>query len=156
MIIKRLSVLVLLLLLTLNNFLNPTYSQETKKNKGLPKQVTLQQAIQEVLEKNKGIQVKVSSFERNNQKVLVYNLVEFSGQVSSTDIFRVFLQFSDKIQDRSFNSVELHYKGDKRFLLDGVYYQKIGKEYSYQNPVYTVRTFPQNVFNVDDSKAFPT
>jgi len=31
----------------------------------------------------------------------------------------------------------------------------LGKEYSWQNPVYTIRTFPENLINLDGSMAYP-
>lgn len=52
---------------------------------------------------------------------------------SRADVFRVLLQYAQRIQSKRFDTVQLAYKGKTKFLLDGDYFQ---------NPVYTMRTFP--------------
>ena len=70
------------------------------------------------------------------------------------DVFRVFLQFSDKVQSQRFTEVELLYKGKLKFRIAGDYFQTLGKEYSFQNPVYTMRSFPENLKNPDGTRAY--
>ncbi|MBU0899170.1 MAG: hypothetical protein KKB03_04225 [Nanoarchaeota archaeon] len=41
------------------------------------------------------------------------------------------------------------------FKITGDYFCTLGKEYSWQNPVYTMRTFPENLMNPDGSRAYP-
>ena len=36
------------------------------------------------------------------------------------------------------------------------YFRELGKEYDFQNPIYTARTFPENVYTLDGEKAFPS
>ncbi|GGH04224.1 hypothetical protein [Mucilaginibacter phyllosphaerae] len=48
----------------------------------------------------------------------------------------------------------LEYKGKPKFKLPGKYFHKLGIEYKQQNPMYTLRTFPENVMNLDETKAF--
>lgn len=118
----------------------------------------LQSAMNQVLsnERNQNIKVLVSVKESENSQELVYDLVNITGEVSSADVFRVLLQFSEQVQEKPFDLIRLCYKGKEKFLLKGQYFQKIGKEYSFQNPVYTARTFTENVFNIDGSRAYPT
>jgi len=46
------------------------------------------------------------------------------------DVFRVFLQFSDKVQSQRFTEVDLVYKGKVKFTIAGDYFQTLGNEYS--------------------------
>jgi hypothetical protein len=47
----------------------------------------------------------------------------------------------------------LGYAGTSKFMLDGAYFHKLGVEFGAQNPVYTIRTFPENVKKQDGSAA---
>ncbi len=75
---------------------------------------------------------------------------------SSADVFRLLLQFSAKQKDKNYDRVILAFRGDARFILKGDYFKKLGMEYGTQNPVYTMRTLPENVFNIDGTPAFGT
>src|SRR3546814_11223048 len=39
-------------------------------------------------------------------------------------------------------------------MLDGAYFRTLGREYGSQNPVYTLRTLPENVMTTDGRSAF--
>lgn len=39
-------------------------------------------------------------------------------------------------------------------MLKGDYFQTIGLEYGVQNPVYTLRTLPENVYTLEGKQAF--
>ena len=41
-----------------------------------------------------------------------------------------------------------------KFVLEGDYFQTLGKEYGTQNPVYTMRTFPEKLYSPDGQRAF--
>ena len=79
--------------------------------------------------------------------VLVYDLRSISNANSKADVFRVLLQFAEKMRLREFQDVELAHLGQTRFILNGDHFQKIGREYLMENRVYTMRTFPQNLKN---------
>lgn len=100
--------------------------------------------------RNNGIDVSVY----NKGSTLVYNLKFVSKDKSMLDVFRVLLQFSEKVKDEKFEFIELAYKGDTRFKIDGNYFKKLGDEYSWQNPVYSIRTFPENLLNQDGTDAY--
>jgi hypothetical protein len=72
------------------------------------------------------------------------------------DVFRVFLQFARAEERRSFQTVELAFRGQSRFALSGQYFSKLGEEYGVQNPVYTMRTFTENLSKPDGSRAYPS
>lgn len=91
-----------------------------------------------------------------NPRVLVLDLREVPGNKSALDVSRTLLQFSERIKNSRFDRVVLAYRGDPKFNLDGDYFQKLGDEYAFQNPVYTLRTLPENVYNLDGTPAFGT
>ncbi len=67
----------------------------------------------------------------------------------------MFLQFAEKIRSKRINNVELSYQWYAKFILSGNYLaQSLGKEYSFQNPVYTMRTFPEHLTNPDGTQAY--
>jgi len=86
--------------------------------------------------------------------VLVINLNEVSNSNSPADVFRVLLQYSSKIQGKSFDRVLLSYKGKDKFEIEGEYFQTLGREFESQNPIYTLRTFPENLYKLDGTKAY--
>ena len=87
---------------------------------------------------------------------MVVDLIAISDSNSTEDVFRVLLQIAREFKDTEFQSVILSYKGREKFLLEGSYFLKLGKEYGYQNPVYTARTLPENVYHLDGTQAFGT
>ena len=121
--------------------------------------VALQRNASQVIEndpRNKGIEV-ISHYEwLVNPNVVVFDLRNVSDQNSQLDVTRTLLQFSEKLKDHKFDHVVLAYKGNPRFLLKGDYFHTLGIEYNTQNPVYTIRTLPENVYNLDGTSAFGT
>jgi hypothetical protein len=93
--------------------------------------------------RNSGVAVSLQT--RSNQSVLVYDLRAVALTNSMADVFRVFLQFAQAEKSREFKSVELAFRGHLRFVIDGKYFKQMGEEFGTQNPVYTMRTFPENL-----------
>ncbi len=104
--------------------------------------------------RNNGIKVSVHYSWYVNPSVLVYNLKSVSSDKSPADVFRAFLQFAEEVSDKNFKEVILAFRGKPKFKMDGDYFQEIGKEYSWQNPIYTVRTFPEHLTKPDGSRAY--
>ena len=48
------------------------------------------------------------------------------------------------------------FRFNKKFYINGDYLTKLGKEYSTQNPVYTLRTLAENIYKLNGQKAFST
>ncbi len=86
---------------------------------------------------------------------LIFDLTAISENATRADVFRAFLQYSEALKNRHFAKVVLSTRGRSKFTLDGNYFQELGNEFSAQNPVYTVRTFPSHVAAMDGSKPFP-
>jgi hypothetical protein len=118
-----------------------------------PRNAVLQQKMNEVINddyRNTGIVVKPYM----TGDVLIFDLQSISNQTSRADVFRVFLQFAEKNQNMTYPRVELAFRGETKFYIDGLYYKQLGEEYSWQNPVYTIRTFPSNLYYPDGSRAY--
>jgi hypothetical protein len=91
-----------------------------------------------------------------NPTVLVFDLRGMDPTNSRLDVMRVLLEYSQTQTDRSYTRVVLAYRGTPKFLISGEFFRTTGTEYGSQNPMYTLRTFPQNVENLDQSPAFET
>ncbi|HXS94149.1 MAG TPA: hypothetical protein VN736_06050 [Candidatus Limnocylindrales bacterium] len=105
--------------------------------------------------RNHGIEVRVHYHNYISPSVLSFDLRSVSGDNSMADVFRVFLQSSKALREHEFEKVELQYRGDVRFFLEGKYFKQLGSEFDFQNPVYTMRTFTSHLYRPDGTKAFP-
>ena len=105
--------------------------------------------------RNDGIEVLVYFNWLVDPSKIVFDVRSVSPDKSPTDVSRVLLQFAEQVEDREYVSVILSHRGSRRFMLDGSYFRQLGAEYGLQNPVYTLRTMPQNVRNLDGTTAFP-
>ena len=117
------------------------------------------QPLSEVLKsetRNSGMNIRAHYGYYVQPTVLAIDVRDISGEKSAADVFRVFLQYASKLKEKSFDTVLLQSKGKTKFLLEGDYFQRLGNEYGSQNPVYTMRTFTENVFTPDGKKAFGT
>lgn len=118
---------------------------------------TLSKSMSEVIEsdfRNKDIQISVHYENYVNLNVLVFDVSNIRMTHSAADIFRVFWAYSNKMKDKSFDKVILSSKGKAKFYILGKHFKSIGNEYGVQNPIYIIRTFPENVYKLDGSKAF--
>lgn len=104
--------------------------------------------------RNKGIVVSVHFNKYVIPSVVVYDLKSISKGNSVADVFRAFLQFANAVKDNNFDTIILSYKGKPKFKIKGDYFKKIGKEYSTQNPIYVIRTFPENVLTLKGENAY--
>ena len=105
--------------------------------------------------RNNGIIVNVHFEYYFKKSVLIYNLKSVANDKAKVDVFRVLLQFSEKMKDNHFDQIFLSFRGNKKFQVEGKYFKTLGEEYSWQNPVYTMRTFPENLMYVDNSNSYP-
>ena len=106
--------------------------------------------------RNSGIRMEAHYGNYIIPSVLVLDVKEVSNEKSPADVFRVLLQYASEIQKVEFETVNLNSKGKTKFILKGSYFRELGEEYDFQNPVYTMRTFPENVYALDGTKAFPS
>lgn len=113
--------------------------------------------LQEVLDddpRNQGV-VASAGYRGFDFSTLVFDLKGVSGTNSKADVFRVFLHYAHAMKDEEFESVELAFRGTPKFMMNGSYFQKLGEELDFQNPLYTIRTFPENLQPPDGERAFP-
>jgi hypothetical protein len=121
--------------------------------------VLLQHPMSQVLKedaRNDGIQVFTHFKYFVDPTTMVYDLRSVSGESSPMDVTRVLLKYAERQQDRSFSTIELSHQGTGKFLLQGDYFKKLGKEFKQQNPAYTLRTLPENILKINGSAAFGT
>jgi hypothetical protein len=106
--------------------------------------------------RNFGISIKVHYKYYINPRTLVFNIKEISSSNSAADVFRTFLTSSAELKDKKFDKVELASKGKIKFYITGEYFKTIGSEYGNQNVVFTIRTFPENVYLPAGNLAYST
>ena len=148
---------VFLILIDCKSKSEPELNIEKETSNGV-NYLWLQSQMNDVLKddpRNNGVEVSVHYGNYVNPSILVYDLKLISNTNSMADVFRVFLQFSEKVQSKKFDVVELSFMGKMKFKIKGEYFQTLGEEYSWQNPIYTIRTFPKNLINLDGSMAYP-
>jgi hypothetical protein len=87
---------------------------------------------------------------------LVFNLESVSPERSPADVTRVLLQYAEMQQANNFSLVKLTYAGKEKFILKGEYFKELGQEFGKQNPIYTIRTMPENLYKPDGTAAFGT
>ena len=83
-----------------------------------------------------------------NINVLNISLEYVSGEATQLDVFRGLLIIAKSFNNKNFDEVFIQYKGKDRFILAGTYFKKLVIEYGQQNPLYTIRTFPENVISL--------
>ena len=103
--------------------------------------------------RNKGVEAK-AYYGNMGLSILVFDLTNISSGNSRADVFRVFLQFAKALKDKRFESVQLAWRGKVKFIVSGEYFQKLGQEFDSQNPMYTIRTFPENLRTPGGERAF--
>lgn len=104
--------------------------------------------------RNAGIQFTLHYKNYVNTDILVFNLKNISKDKAVADVFRVLLQTASALSETEFKTVELAFRGKTKFKIRGEYFHKIGIEYETQNPIYTMRTFPENVLNEEGEEAY--
>lgn len=105
-------------------------------------------------ERNNGIVFSGNYRNYVDLNILVVSLEKVSSHNSNMDVFRALLQVAESFQDRDFEKIVVQFKGVDKFQLKGRYFQKLGSDYEYQNPMYTLRTFPENLYGVDGHRLY--
>ena len=106
--------------------------------------------------RNDGVDIWVHYEYFINPGTLVFDLRSVGGDKSTADVFRVLFQVAEKFQGKRFDKVILSSKGKRKFYIEGSYFKEIGSSFSYQNPMYLLRTFPENTFLLNNTKAYAT
>jgi hypothetical protein len=85
---------------------------------------------------------------------IVFDVRSVSGDMSMIVMTRRLLKTAEALKDADLGRVYLAYKGHEKFYFDGAYFKQIGAERQTQNPIYTIKTMPENVHNLDGTPAF--
>lgn len=85
---------------------------------------------------------------------IVFNIESVDGKMSAVGMTRRLLKVAEALKNQQFGKVYLAYKGQEKFYFEGAYFKQLGEEREWQNPVYTIRTMPENVYKRDGSPAF--
>ena len=104
--------------------------------------------------RNDGIKFDVHFKNYILPNIVIFDLKKVSSDKAVADIFRVFLQTSSALKDSKFDKIILSFQGKDKFYLKGDYFKQLGKTYEIQNPIYTMRTFPEHVFNLKGVNAY--
>lgn len=105
-------------------------------------------------ERNEGINIGVHYKYYILTNELVYDIKSIKEDKAPLDMFRVFLTSAKYFKEKTFNKVELASRSNSKFYITGEYYKLLGIEFEEQNPIYTLRTFPENVYLLDGTKAY--
>lgn len=106
--------------------------------------------------RNKGIDVDVYFGGFWGSETLVYDLQSVEPQKSMIDVIRVLFQYAEAVQERDFKKVVLAYKGEDKFWIKGDYFNRLGKNYATDTGTRSIETFPQNVYEMEGTQAFPS
>lgn len=87
---------------------------------------------------------------------VVVDLWSIAGTDSMADVDRVLFDTAQGLKGGSYTTVQLAYRGQARFQLDGAYFRRIGEERDWQNPLYVMQTMPENTRDLDGSPSFDT
>ena len=85
---------------------------------------------------------------------LDYCVDNISANATQMDVFRVLLHTADHFKERPFETVILCFRDDARFILSGADFAEMGADFETQNPMYTLRTFPEKLSLPDGSRAY--
>lgn len=104
---------------------------------------------------NRGITVWAYHINLINPAGLVIDIRSIDGSSTSiADVMRVFFQIAAKFKDRQFTEVRLANSGSTRFLIRPERFRTIGAEHGMQNPVYVLRTLPEDILTPDGRPAY--
>ena len=106
--------------------------------------------------RNYGVSLSVYCENLLDPKTAVVDVLGVEADKSTADVFRVLFQIAENLDGKQFDKVYLASKGKKKFFINGEYFADLGSSFSYQNPVYLLRTFPENTYSLEGRKAFPT
>ena len=84
----------------------------------------------------------------------MFDIRDIGGGNSAASTIGGLIVFAEALSDRSFREVVLAWRGEPRFILSGDDFRQMGREASYENPVYTIRTLPEKLYLPDGRRAF--
>jgi hypothetical protein len=106
--------------------------------------------------RNKGVEVAVYYDSPFNYRAIVYDMKGVSGDKSFADIFRVFLQFAERMRDSDLLREDCLLRPVK-YILTGEDFKLVGLQYPLgENSIYIIRTFPEKLLLPNGRNVSPT
>jgi hypothetical protein len=105
----------------------------------------LQEPVNDVLEKNAAFSgMKVSAHYQYYviPGVVVYDLEGLSVKQTPMDVQTALLEFAKKVKEKRYSRVDLAYRGEHKFSIDGASFMKLGQEYANRNFDYVLYKLP--------------
>jgi hypothetical protein len=75
--------------------------------------------------------------------VIVYDIRGLSVKQTPIDVHTAFLEFAKKVKEKRYSRVDLAYRGERKFSIDGASFMKLGQEYANRNFDYVLYKFPR-------------
>ena len=83
--------------------------------------------------------------------VVVYDLRGLSVRQTPIDVHTAFLEFAERLKEKRYSRVDLSYRGELKFSIDGASFAQLGREYAKRNFDYVLYSFP-NLFKAADGR----
>jgi hypothetical protein len=106
----------------------------------------LQEPVNDILKENAAFSgMKVSAHYQYYviPGVVVYDLEGLSVRQTPIDVQSAFLEFAKKVKEKRYSRVDLAYRGERKFSIDGASFMKLGQEYANRNFDYVLYEFPR-------------
>jgi hypothetical protein len=87
---------------------------------------------------------------------VVFDLRGVNQDAAALDVTRALFQGAESLKETRFELVILAHLGEAKLYLQGDYFQDLGQRFKTENPVFLLRTLPENVHKLDGSKAYGT
>lgn len=85
---------------------------------------------------------------------ITVDLVASDG-AATVDLTRAIFQAAEALKGREFGRVILAHQGKPMFMMEGAAFSQLGQEYSSgQNPIYLIRTLPEQLYLPDGTAAY--
>jgi len=101
--------------------------------------------------------IDASAYYRYNMPFgsVVLNIDDIGSDTKNVDTMRVMLQFAQSQKHSNHDWLILSCRGKEKFMIRGSHFKTMGVDYGSENPMYTMRTLPENVYRMDGRRAYP-
>ena len=106
----------------------------------------LQEPVNDILKESSAFQgMKVSAHYQYYvvPGVVVYDLEGLTARQTPLDVQTALLEFAKKVKEKRYSRVDLAYRGQHKFSIDGASFMKLGREYANRNFDYVLYKFPR-------------
>lgn len=106
--------------------------------------------------RNIGLQISVRYNYYVDFNNINFNLQDIKDN-SHEDIIRALFQYAWILRGNGmeFDHVYLCRQGERKFMIDGIYFKELGEEYNVEEPMLLVFNFPMNLYYPDGTRVYP-